>query len=485
MAKYPKTIKEIQAGLKAGEFTALELIEYTYKQIEAIEPKVKAFLALNKEEAIKQAKAADKRGYGEGAPLLNGVPIAIKDNILTEGLETTAASKMLEGFIPTYDATVIARLKEAGAVIVGKLNMDEFAMGSTTETSYFHPTANPWNLEHVPGGSSGGSAAAVASREVPASLGTDTGGSIRQPSAFNGVVGMKPTYGMVSRLGAIAFGSSLDQVGPITLNVSDNALLLQAIAGEDELDSMTLPGPRIDFSEKIGQSIKGMKIAFPKEFKSEKVNSEIRKSMEEAAAFFESQGAIVEEVSLPNSDYGVAAYYIISSAEGSANLQRFDGIRYGYRSPDAKDLEEVYVKSRTEGFGTEVKSRIVVGTYSLGAEAFEMYFEKAARIRTLIKQDFARILKDYDVIMGPTTINTAPVFGSQEADPVTKYVADLLTVPSNLAGIPSLSIPAGFDSNNMPIGMQLTGKPESEATLYQVAYAFESNHDYVNQAPEL
>lgn len=484
MTNYPTTIKEIQAGLKAGEFTAVKLTESIFATIEATDDKIQSFLALNKEAALEAAKAADERGYGDDAPLLNGVPVGIKDNIVTEGLTTTASSQMLENFNPTYDATVIKKLKEAGAVIIGKLNLDEFAMGGSTETSYFQISRNPWDIERVPGGSSGGSASAVAARQVPASLGTDTGGSVRNPAAFTGIVGMKPTYGSVSRFGAIAFGSSLDQIGPMTLTVEDNALLLEAIAGYDKFDGTSRPDTQLNYRSKIGQSIEGMKIAFPKEYKSEAVNEEIREAMIKAREYFESQGAIVEEVSLPHSPYGINVYYILSSSEASSNLQRFDGIRYGYRTESADNLEDIYVNSRSEGFGTEVKRRIMLGTYSLSAGAFDKYYKKAAQVRTLIIEDFAKVFESYDLIMGPVTTSTAFKINDRIDDPLEMYVSDLLTVPVNLAGLPAMSIPAGFDSNGMPIGLQLIGKHMDEATLYQVAYDFEKNHDYVEQTPE-
>lgn len=487
MSKFPTTIKELKAGLKAGEFTAVDLLEYTYKQIAAMEPKVEAYLEIDAQRAaaLEAAKAADERGYGEDAPLLNGIPIAVKDNIVTQNLRTTAASKMLENFVPTYDATTVERLKAAGAVIVGKLNLDEFAMGGSNEKSAFKVTHNPWNLNKVPGGSSGASAATVAARQVPASLGTDTGGSIRQPASYNGVVGIKPTYGSVSRFGLIAFGSSLDSIGPMTLTVEDNALVLEAIAGYDEKDSTSLQDIDTNYSAKIGQSLAGMKIAFPKEFKSEEINEEVREAMEAAADFYRSEGAIVEEVSLPYSKYGIDVYYIIASAEASSNLQRFDGVRYGYRSEAAKSLEDVYVLSRSEAFGDEVKRRIMLGTYSLSSGAYDAFFDKAARVRTLIRQDFDKVFAEYDVIMGPVTTSTAFDIGGRVNNPLEMYVADLLTIPVNLIGAPAISIPAGFDSEKLPIGLQLIGKPLDEATLYQVAHAYEVKHDYASQAPEL
>ncbi|MRJ46617.1 Asp-tRNA(Asn)/Glu-tRNA(Gln) amidotransferase subunit GatA [Fundicoccus ignavus] len=487
MSKFPTTIKELKAGLKAGEFTAVELLEYTYQQIDALEPKVEAYLEIDAQRAValEAAKAADERGYGEDAPLLNGIPIAVKDNIVTQNLRTTAASKMLENFVPTYDATTVERLKAAGAVIVGKLNLDEFAMGGSNEKSAFKVTHNPWNLNKVPGGSSGASAATVAARQVPASLGTDTGGSIRQPASYNGVVGIKPTYGSVSRFGLIAFGSSLDTIGPMTLTVEDNALVLEAIAGYDEKDSTSLQDIDTNYSAKIGQSLAGMKIAFPKEFKSEEISEEVREAMEAAADFYRNEGAIVEEVSLPYSKYGVDVYYIIASAEASSNLQRFDGIRYGHRSEAAESLEDVYVLSRSEAFGDEVKRRIMLGTYSLSSGAYDAFFDKAARVRTLIRQDFDKVFAEYDVIMGPVTTSTAFDIGGRVNNPLEMYVADLLTIPVNLIGAPAISVPAGFDSEKLPIGLQLIGKPLDEATLYQVAHAYEVKHDYASQAPEL
>lgn len=485
MTTFPTTIKEIKAGLASGEFTAVQLVEAIFAGIEASDEKVAAYLALNHQQALEQAKAADERGYQADAPVLNGVPIAVKDNIVTQGLKTTAASKMLEDFVPTYDATVVKKLKEAGAVIVGKVNLDEFAMGASTERSAYKVTRNPWNLDRVPGGSSGGSAATVAARQVPASLGSDTGGSIRQPAAFNGIVGLKPTYGTVSRYGLIAFGSSLDQIGPMTLTVEDNALILDVIAGQDSHDSTTLPTHEASYASKIGQSLAGMKIAFPIEYKDDVIAPEIRQAMQEAADYFVSQGAIVEEVSLPLIKYGINVYYIISSAEASSNLQRFDGVRYGFRAESAKTLEEVYVQSRTQGFGPEVKRRIMLGTYSLSSGQFDKFFKQAAQVRTMIKADFDKVFADYDIIMGPTTTSTAFPIGGKVNDPIAMYVEDLLTVTANIAGLPGISVPAGFDQEGLPIGLQMMAKPMDEATLYQVAYNFEQGHDFVDQAPTL
>lgn len=487
MKQFPTTIKGIKEGLKKGDFTSVEIVEHTFQQIESKEDQVKSFIHYKDyyQPALEAAKEADQRGYEDDQLLLNGVPIAVKDNILTKGFVTTAASKMLEDFVPTYDAFVVKQLKKAGAVIVGKVNLDEFAMGGSTENSSFQTSHNPWDLTRVPGGSSGGSASAVAARQVPGALGTDTGGSIRQPAAFTGLVGMKPTYGRVSRHGVIAFGSSLDQVGPMTLTVEDNALLLQAIAGQDPNDATSLPNSTQAFDALIGQSIAGKRIAFPKEYQSEAISEEVRQAIQQAADYFRDQGAIVEEVSLPYSEYGIYVYYIISSAEASSNLQRFDGIRYGHRSSDAHNLDEIYVKSRSEGFGEEVKRRIMLGTFSLSAGAYDAFFNQAAKVRTLISEDFKRVFEEYDLIMGPVTTSTAYKIGERSNDPLEMYVADLLTVPINLAGIPSISLPAGFDHQGLPIGMALTGPAGSEALIYQVAHAFESSHDFHHQAPEI
>ncbi len=485
MPNFPTTLTDIKKALTNGDFTAVEYLEHLYQTIENTDGKLNAFVSLNKDRAMQAAKEADARGYGPEAPILNGIPIGIKDNILTEGIVTTASSRMLENFNPVYSATVIKKLEAAGAVIIGKLNLDEFAMGGSTETSYFGMTKNPWDLERVPGGSSGGSGAAVAARQVPATLGTDTGGSVRGPASFNGVVGMKPTYGSVSRYGVIAFGSSLDQVGPMTLTVEDNALLLEVIAGYDVNDGTSLPNIDTHYSARIGQSIEGMRIAIPVEYQSDAIQPSVRQAINDAARYFEEQGAIVEEVSLPHSKYGINVYYIIASAEASSNLQRFDGIRYGYRSENAEDLEDVYVKSRSEGFGDEVKRRIMMGTFSLSSGSYDKYFKKAAQVRTLIKDDFAKVFENYDLIIGPTTTSTAFKIGEKSQDPVSMYLGDLLTVPINLAGIPSLSIPVGFDENNLPIGMQITGNMESEAVIYQLAANFEANHDFVQQSPQL
>ncbi len=418
--------------------------------------------------------------------VLSGIPLAIKDNIVTKGLTTTAASKMLENFKPIYDATVVEKLAALGTVNVGKTNMDEFAMGGSTENSAFKITKNAWDQDRVPGGSSGGSAAAVASGQVIAALGSDTGGSIRQPAAFNGIVGMKPTYGRISRWGLIAFASSLDEIGPMTRTVKDNATLLSALAGHDghDLTSSTQEVP--DFAAELNDttSVKGMKIGLPTEFLGEGVDEGVKAAILAAADKYRELGATVEEVSLPHNKYGVAAYYIIASSEASSNLQRFDGIRYGYRADDVTNLEDVYVKSRSEGFGDEVKRRIMLGTFSLSAGFYDAYFKKAAQVRTLIIDDFKAVLKDHDFIMGPVTPTTAFKIGDEISDPMTMYMNDILTIPVNLAGLPGLSLPAGQVAG-LPVGMQLIGRPFDESTLYKAGYVFEQATDYHNQTPSL
>ena len=484
MSMFNETISSLHEGLLNKEYSSVELTKEAFARIEKTDADVGAFLNLNEAAALEQAAAADESGYAD-SPLLKGIPLGLKDNIVTKDLITTAASRMLEEFNPIYDATVVAKLKEAGAVNVGKLNMDEFAMGGSTETSYFKQTKNPWDLSRVPGGSSGGSAAAVAAGQIIASLGTDTGGSIRQPAAFNGVVGMKPTYGRVSRSGVIAFASSLDQVGPLTRNVTDNAIMLEAISGLDAKDSMTANLAVPKFSANLNGKVAGMKVALPKEYLQAGVSDEIQAAVRKAAAQYEEMGAIVEEVSMPTLAHGIPAYYIISSSEASSNLQRFDGIRYGYRAEDATTLEELFVKTRTEGFGPEVKNRIMLGTFALSSEYYDVFFKKAAQVRTLIKRDFARIFATYDFILGPTTTSAAYKLGEIQNDPLAMYMADLLTVSANLAGVPAISLPGGFTSEGLPVGVQLIGNHFEEETLYQAAFALEQANDYHTKHPNL
>ncbi|MCK8624314.1 Asp-tRNA(Asn)/Glu-tRNA(Gln) amidotransferase subunit GatA [Apilactobacillus xinyiensis] len=479
-----KNIAEIHESLVNGDITAEQLTTEVIKNAKNNEDKIGAFITINEEQAIAEAKKVDEKGI-DSDNLLSGIPVALKDNLLTKDILTTAGSKMLYNFKPIIDATVVKKLSDLGTISIGKTNMDEFAMGGSTETSAMKITKNPWNLTKVPGGSSGGSAAAVAAGDVLAALGSDTGGSIRQPAAFNGIVGMKPTYGRVSRWGLIAFASSFDQVGPLTKNVYDNALLLNAISGHDEHDMTSSDQKVPDFTKNIKSGVKGMKIGLPKEYLGEGIDEDVKQAILKAADVYRELGAEVEEVSLPHNKYGVAAYYIIAPSEASSNLQRFDGIRYGYRAKDAKNLEELYVKSRSEGFGDEVKRRIMLGTYSLSAGSYDAYFKKAAEIRTLIINDFKKVFNDYDLIMTPTTPTPAFGIGEENDDPLTMYMNDALTIPANMAGIPGMSVPAGFSKDGMPIGMQLLARHFDEESIYKAGYAFEQNTDFHTKTPKM
>lgn len=484
MSLLDHTLEELHTMLVNKETTAEKIMTAVYARISETEDQVGSFITLTEEEALVKAREMDEAGI-DPENILAGLPIGIKDNIVTEGTVTTAASRMLEDFVPIYDATVTEKVKESGMISVGKLNMDEFAMGGSTENSYFKLTRNPWNLDKVPGGSSGGSAAAVAAGQVPVSLGTDTGGSIREPAAFTGVVGMKPTYGRVSRFGLIAFGSSLDQIGPFTRNVKDNAIALNAISGHDPKDAMSYAEEVPDFTEGITDGVKGMKIGVPKEYMQEGgLQDGVKEAVLEAIETYKKLGAIVETVSLPHSKYGIPAYYIISSSEASSNLQRFDGVRYGYRAKDVESLEELYVKTRTEGFGPEVKRRIMLGTFSLSSGFYDAHFKQASKARTLIRRDFENVFEEYDLILGPTTTTTAYGIGEQIDDPIAMYLSDILTVPVNLAGVPAISIPCGF-SDGMPVGLQLIGKHFDEKTIYQAAYAFEQATEFHKARPNL
>ena len=486
MDYYQTDLSQLHDDLVNKKISARELTKETFDHIKANEDDIKAFITLNEDAALKQAADIDQAGIAADQ-LVSGVPLAVKDNILTKGLKTTAASKMLENFNPVYDATVVEKLKAAGYINVGKTNLDEFAMGSSTENSAFFTTHNPWDLTRVPGGSSGGSAAAVAAGYVLGALGTDTGGSIRMPASFNGVVGMKPTYGRVSRWGIIAFGSSFDQVGWLTRTVKDNAYLTALIAGNDEHDTTSSLQAVPDWAANLNEntSVKGMKIAVPKEYY-EDLNDDVKKVVKAALDHFESLGATVDEVSLPHTKYGVPAYYILASSEASSNLQRYDGIRYGFRAPDAKNLEEVYVKTRSEGFGEEVKRRIMLGTFSLSAGFYDAYFNKAAKVRRLIAQDFDKIFNDYDLIIGATGATTAFKIGAEIDDPKAMYMNDILTVPVNMAGLPAMSVPAGFsDKTGMPVGLQIIGKRFDEQSIYNAGYVFEQTTDCHKQAPKL
>ncbi|MBM7587590.1 aspartyl-tRNA(Asn)/glutamyl-tRNA(Gln) amidotransferase subunit A [Bacillus pakistanensis] len=486
MSLFEHKLSELHELLHKKEVSVTDLMDESYKRINSVDDKVKAFLTLDEENARAKAKQLDsKRGTEGEKGLLFGMPIGIKDNIVTKGLRTTCSSKILENFNPIYDATVINKLTSAETITIGKLNMDEFAMGSSTENSGFQKTRNPWNLETVPGGSSGGSAASVAAGEVPFSLGSDTGGSIRQPAAFTGTVGLKPTYGRVSRFGLVAFASSLDQIGPITRNVEDNAYLLQAIAGLDPNDSTSANVDVPNYASALTGDIKGLKIAVPKEYLGEGVGEEARQSVLNALKVLEGLGATWEEVSLPHSKYGVATYYLLASSEASANLARFDGVRYGYRTPDAENLIELYKKTRAEGFGEEVKRRIMLGTFALSSGYYDAYYKKAQQVRTLIKKDFEDVFEKYDVILGPTTPTPAFKIGEKVDDPLTMYANDILTIPVNLAGVPGISIPCGFASNGLPLGLQIIGKHFDESTVYRVAHAYEQATDYHKKRPQL
>lgn len=476
-----KTIDELHDLLVKKEISATELTKATLEDIKSREGAVDAFLTITEEKALAQAAALDEKGI-DADNVMAGIPLAVKDNISTKGILTTAASKMLYNYEPIFDATSVAQAYAKDMIVVGKTNMDEFAMGGSNENSAFKPTKNAWDQTKVPGGSSGGSAAVVASGQVRLSLGSDTGGSIRQPAAFNGIVGMKPTYGTVSRFGLIAFGSSLDQIGPFSQTVKENAQLLNVISGHDVKDATSTINEIADFTSKIGQDIKGMKIALPKEYMGEGIDPQVKETILKAAKHLESLGAIIEEVSLPHSKYGVAVYYIIASSEASSNLQRFDGIRYGFRAEDATNLDEIYVKTRSQGFGEEVKRRIMLGTFSLSSGYYDAYFKKAGQVRTLIIQDFEKVFADYDLILGPTAPTVAFGLDTLNHDPVAMYLADLLTIPVNLAGLPGISIPAGF-VEGLPVGLQLIGPKYSEETIYQVAAAFEATTDYHKQQP--
>ena len=486
MSLFDHKVSELHELLHKKEISVTDLVSESYNRIGAVDNQVQAFLTLDEERARQKAKEMDEKlGTDESKGLLFGMPIGIKDNIVTKDLRTTCGSKILENFDPIYDATVMNKLNLAETVTIGKLNMDEFAMGSSTENSGYQKTRNPWNLETVPGGSSGGSAASVAAGEVLFSLGSDTGGSIRQPAAFCGVVGLKPTYGRVSRFGLVAFASSLDQIGPITRTVEDNAYLLQAISGLDANDSTSANVNVPNFAEALTGDVKGLRIAVPKEYLGEGVSEETKQSVMNALKVLEGLGATWDEVSLPHSKYGVATYYLLASSEASSNLARFDGVRYGYRSPNAENLMEIYKKTRSEGFGEEVKRRIMLGTFALSSGYYDAYYLKAQQARTLIKKDFEDVFENYDVIIGPTTPTPAFKIGEKIDDPLTMYANDILTIPVNLAGVPGISVPSGFASNGLPLGLQIIGKHFDESTVYRVAHAFEQATDFHKQKPGL
>ena len=468
------TVHELQQKLKNKEITIKEIMESYCNRINEKEPEVEAFVTTSLDEAKSKAeKIQEKIENGENLGKYAGIPIGIKDNLCVKGTRTTCSSKMLENFVSPYDATVIEKLKDENIISLGKLNMDEFAMGSSTESSYFKKTKNPWNLNKVPGGSSGGSAAAVSANMVPWALGSDTGGSIRQPASLCGVVGLKPTYGLVSRYGLVAFASSLDQIGPITKDVRDSAMLLNLIAGHDEKDTTSEDIEKKDYTKALKNDVKGLKIGVPKEFFGEGINDEVKKELTKAIETYKELGAEVEEFSLDVAKYALATYYIIACAEASSNLGRFDGIRYGYRTPNYSNLKEIYKKSRSEGFGAEVKRRIILGTYVLSSGYYDAYYKKAQQVRTLVSNEFSKAFEKYDVILTPTSPVTAFDIGEKSNNPLEMYLADICTVSVNIAGIPAISIPCGVDGKGMPVGMQLIGNKFEEEKILNAAYTFE------------
>ena len=476
------TIHEYAELLKQRKLSSVELTKQYLARIEKADAQIGSYITVCPDEALAAAGKADKRIARGEATLLTGIPVGIKDNICTEGITTTCASKMLYNFVPPYDATVTKRLKNEGAVILGKLNMDEFAMGSSTESSYFKKTKNPYDLTRVPGGSSGGSAASVSADLAPYALGSDTGGSIRQPAAFCGNVGLKPTYGLVSRFGLIAFASSLDQIGSFTKDVTDCAIVLNAIAGYDKMDSTSVDADKTDYTKALGLPLKGMKIGVPKQYLESGIQTEIKEAVENAIKVYEMLGAECEECSLPLSKFALPAYYLISSAEASSNLARFDGIKYGYRAEEYHGLTDLYEITRSEGFGEEVKRRIMLGTYALSSGYYDAYYKKAQQVRGLIKRDFAACFEKYDVLLTPTTPTTAYKFG-EKSDPVAMYMGDICTVAVNIAGLPAISIPAGLDKKGMPIGIQLIANSFDERKLLTAAFAYERETGYEKLRP--
>lgn len=480
---HSKTIAELSHELNTKKISSVELTKHYLERINQFDKKLNCFITLTEEQALKEAEAADKLRAQGKANVLTGIPIAQKDIFCTDGLKTSCGSHMLDAFIAPYDATVVKNFKQAGMVMLGKTNMDEFAMGSSNEASYYGVVKNPWNLEYVSGGSSGGSAAAVAAHLTPAATGTDTGGSIRQPAALCGITGIKPTYGRVSRYGMIAYASSLDQGGPMAKTAEDTALLLRAMAGFDEHDSTSVNEPVPDYTATLNDSIKGIRIGLPKEYFSEGLNQDIAKAIDAAVKEYEKLGAVIQEISLPNTELSVPAYYVIAPAECSSNLARYDGVRYGYRCKDPADLQDLYKRSRSEGFGTEVKRRIMVGTYVLSAGYYDAYYLKAQKIRRLIRDDFVNAFKKVDVILCPTSPTPAFKIGEKMSDPISMYLSDIYTIAVNLAGLPGISLPVGF-VNNLPIGMQLIGNLFGEAKLLNVAHSYQKVTEWHKLMPE-
>ncbi len=484
MELYEYTVHELIEKLEKGEITSETLTKSYFDRIKEKDNKVKAYVSTLEESAMKKAKEIDeKRKEGKPVSKFAGIPIGIKDNMCIEGTKTTCSSKMLENFVSPYNATVIEKLNKEDLVYLGKLNMDEFAMGGSTEHSAFFKTHNPWDLERVPGGSSGGSAAAVSAEMAPWTLGSDTGGSIRQPASLCGVVGLKPTYGLVSRYGLVAFASSLDQIGPITKDVTDSALLLNLIAGHDEKDSTSMDMEKKDYTLSLVNDVKGMKIGLPKEYIGEGINEEVKQAILNVAKKYEELGATVEECSLDVGKYATAVYYIIACAEASSNLGRFDGIRYGYRTEKYDNLKDIYRNSRSEGFGPEVKRRIILGTYVLSSGYYDAYYKKAQKVRTVIKNAYDELFKKYDLLLTPTSPTTAFKIGEKTSNPLEMYLADICTVPVNIGGLPGMSIPCALDSKGLPIGFQLIGKAFDEETIFRAAYTYEQNSNFKENKP--
>lgn len=484
MKLYEYTVHELVEMLEKGEVTSEEITRSYFERIKEKDDQVKAYVSLLEDEAIAKAKKVDEdRKAGKPVSKFAGIPIGIKDNMCITGTKTTCSSKMLENFVAPYDATVIEKLNKEDMVYLGKLNMDEFAMGGSTERSAFFKTKNPWDLERVPGGSSGGSAAAVAAEMAPWTLGSDTGGSIRQPASLCGVVGLKPTYGLVSRYGLVAFASSLDQIGPITKDVTDAAMLLNLIAGHDEKDSTSIDLGEKDYTKALVNDVKGMRIGLPKEYLGEGINEEVRDAILAVAKKYEEMGAIVEDCSFEVGQYATSVYYIIACAEASSNLGRFDGIRYGYRSENYDNLKDIYKNSRSEGFGVEVKRRIMLGTYVLSSGYYDAYYKKAQKVRTVIKNSYDELFKKYDLLLTPTSPTTAFKIGEKSSNPLEMYLADICTVPVNIGGLPGMSIPCGLDSKGMPIGFQLLGKAFDEEKIIQAAYSYEQNSNFRENKP--
>lgn len=482
---FHRTIAELAAQLDAKSLSSVELTQAVIARTKAVEPRVRAFNSYDEADALAQATASDaRRAAGRSAGPLEGIPIALKDVIAVTGQPLTASSKMLANFVSPYDATVTTKLKDAGAILYGRLNCDEFAMGSSTENSAFHPTGNPWDVTRVPGGSSGGSSAALAAGEAIATLGSDTGGSIRQPAALCGVVGLKPSYGLISRYGLIAFASSLDQIGPFTRTVEDAAIVLGAIAGHDERDSTSFKTPIPDYRGELARNRGPWKLGIPKEYFGEGLDPEIAASVEQAIAFYKNQGCEIREVSLPHTQYCLDTYYVIATAEASSNLARYDGIRYGHRAAGAKDIVDLYFQSRAEGFGAEVKRRIILGTYVLSSGYYDAYYLRAQKVRTLIRQDFLNAYREVDALLTPTSPVPAFKIG-QKADPLAMYLLDIYTIGVNLAGLPGISVPCGFTKSGLPIGMQLIGQPFQEANLLSIAHTYEQAHEWSKRVPSL